>query len=75
MLNWIKSVYARDKYTCQKCGKKHVKLNAHHIIPFSKDKSLRTEITNGITLCVKCHRKEHERLRELSNENYDLFTV
>ncbi len=75
MLNWKKAVYKRDKYSCQHCGKKYTELHAHHIIPFSCDKSLRTELSNGITLCKLCHKKEHERLRKLINENYDLFIV
>lgn len=71
---WRKSVFERDNYTCQHCGtKKSGIFNAHHIIPFSKDKSLRFEISNGITLCKECHKKEHARLRGLKKENYDLF--
>lgn len=73
--NWRNDVYKRDNYICQHCGIRGGDLNAHHIIPFSKDKSLRTEISNGITLCKKCHKKEHERLRKLKSENYDLFII
>ena len=28
-------VAARDKYTCQKCGKEHCRLHVHHIIPLN----------------------------------------
>lgn len=48
---WRSAVYERDGYICQHCGKGAGQLQAHHIIPFSTDKSLRLEITNGITLC------------------------
>lgn len=63
-VEWRSAVYKRDNYTCQKCGKRGGTLNAHHIIPFSKDKSLRFEVSNGITLCEKCHIDEHKRLRK-----------
>lgn len=61
---WRSAVFARDLYTCQMCGSSSVKLAAHHIIPFSENENLRTEVTNGITLCWPCHRqikgREHE---------------
>ena len=71
---WTKAVYLKDNYTCQKCGKRGGVLNAHHIIPFSVDKTLRYEISNGITLCVDCHKKEHKRLRKISKEQIDIFS-
>lgn len=72
---WKNNVHIRDNYTCQKCGSKE-KLHAHHIIPFSLDESLRYEITNGITLCEKCHKKEHKRLRkQLGDLQMDFFIV
>jgi hypothetical protein len=73
--DWRKSVYERDNYTCQKCGKRGGKLNAHHIIPFSIDKSLRFEVSNGITLCAKCHKKEHIRLSKQSKVQTDIFDI
>jgi 5-methylcytosine-specific restriction endonuclease McrA len=63
MKNWRVSVFERDKYTCQICGIVGGKLNAHHIIPFSVDKSLRFDLLNGITLCVACHKKQHKNIR------------
>lgn len=59
--NWRKAVYERDKYTCQHCGQVGGKLNAHHIKPFAKYKSLRFDVDNGLTLCVSCHRKAHKK--------------
>lgn len=73
--DWRKSVYERDDYTCQKCGKRGGVLNAHHIIPFSIDKSLRFEVSNGITLCAKCHKKEHIRLSKQSKVQTDIFDI
>lgn len=63
MKAWIKKVYSRDNYTCQKCNKKSGKLNAHHINPFSTYPSLRFEISNGITLCKSCHIELHKNDR------------
>lgn len=72
--NWRKLVFSRDLFTCQYCGDNHGgNLEAHHIIPFSKDKSLRTEISNGITLCKKCHKKEHKRLNNLKKQQLTIF--
>lgn len=50
----------RDKYTCQKCGKKESDctrtLEVHHIIPYrlTQDNSY----NNLTTLCINCHKKE-----------------
>lgn len=62
---WREKVFARDNWTCQKCGQKNKKgvrksLNAHHIESFSKNKRIRTDIKNGITLCEDCHRIIHK---------------
>lgn len=48
----------RDNYTCQCCGKKHVRLEVHHIIFRSKGGS--DELDNLITLCEKCHSAIHD---------------
>lgn len=53
---WRKAVYERDNYTCQKCGdNKGGNLNAHHIKSFVDYPRLRYVVSNGITLCEKCH--------------------
>lgn len=53
---WRMAVYVRDHFTCQACGQVGYKLEAHHIQPFAKFPALRYEITNGVTLCVECHK-------------------
>jgi hypothetical protein len=45
----------RDKYTCVLCGERGGDLTAHHIIPWSKDHSLRFDPQNIVTLCDDCH--------------------
>lgn len=54
---WRTSVFQRDSYTCQECGKRGCELNADHIKPFALYPELRFEVSNGRTLCVPCHKK------------------
>lgn len=56
---WRKAVYKRDGYACVKCGRKGRGLQAHHIKPFIDFPDMRLDVTNGITLCLECHEKEH----------------
>lgn len=73
---WIKSVFERDNYTCQACGRVGYSLNAHHKVPFKnivnemRGLSLRCilnlesklwDVDNGITLCHGCHKREHKK--------------
>lgn len=57
---WHKKVFTRDDYTCQCCKQRGGKLAAHHIYSFHSHKHLRYVTSNGVTLCVKCHRKFHK---------------
>ncbi|XOB42479.1 MAG: NUMOD3 domain-containing DNA-binding protein [Candidatus Nealsonbacteria bacterium] len=56
---WKNSVFARDNWTCQKCGKRGIELRAHHILSFFEHPKLKFEISNGMTLCKSCHQKFH----------------
>lgn len=78
---WRKQIFQRDNYICQCCHIKNSKIQAHHIESWIQNKSKRTNIQNGITLCQKCHKKFHSEyglkdfsLKELKEflENYSL---
>lgn len=71
-VEWRLKVFQRDLFTCRSCGHRSKKskahgdktsdIHAHHIIPMRSMKDDKTkwfEISNGITLCVPCHRKTY----------------
>ena len=53
---WRRSVFERDKYTCQMCAVRGGELQADHIRPFAYFPDLRFELSNGRTLCRACHK-------------------
>jgi 5-methylcytosine-specific restriction endonuclease McrA len=73
--DWRQSVYQRDNYLCQCCGNRGSGLNAHHIFNFADNPDVRTEISNGITLCVECHNGFHKRYgkRKTTDEQLNEF--
>jgi DNA-directed RNA polymerase subunit RPC12/RpoP len=56
-IDWRSAVYLRDNYTCQKCGQRGGRLNAHHVKPFKDFPELAFDVSNGQTLCVPCHKE------------------
>lgn len=60
------AVLNRDNYTCQCCGKKHVKLEVHHIIFRSMGGT--DDEKNLITLCEKRHKAVHDGLLVLTKK-------
>lgn len=62
---WVNAVLARDKLKCTRCQAEGVELHAHHIKPWKDYPELRLDVENGVTLCARCHWKEHSA----SNEN------
>ena len=77
-INWRTNVFKRDNFICQHCGYRGKGLIAHHIKPFAKileEYKITTleeadnckelwDINNGITLCKRCHTKEHKRVKK-----------
>lgn len=60
MQAWRLKVFERDKFTCQICKQVGGDLEAHHIIAFrdlfeTENHEQIYDITNGRTLCKKCH--------------------
>ena len=60
------AVLHRDNYTCQCCGKKHTRLEVHHIV-FRSQGGTDNEI-NLITLCESCHKAIHDGLLTLTKK-------
>lgn len=58
--DWRTQVFKRDAYTCQHCGTSNHDLNAHHIKKYHEFPKLRYTVTNGLTLCKKCHIDVHK---------------
>lgn len=54
--NWRQNVLWRDNYKCQHCYCQ-INLQIHHIIHRSRGGS--NAVSNGITLCKKCHNSLH----------------
>jgi hypothetical protein len=52
--DWAKAVKTRDNYTCIVCGRTEGIIAAHHLIP-KNFKRYRTELDNGVSLCVQHH--------------------
>lgn len=48
----------RDGYACQQCGKKHIRLEAHHVI--FRGHGGKDTLANLVTLCEVCHHQLHE---------------
>lgn len=66
---WRKNIFERDDYTCMMpfCGIRGGKINANHILTFKSYPEKRLDISNGITLCVECHRHIHFKEDMYSN--------
>jgi 5-methylcytosine-specific restriction endonuclease McrA len=54
---WRTKVYQRDNYTCILCGRTGCLVDPHHILPRRDFSKIRYRLSNGATLCRRCHRK------------------
>jgi len=59
---WTVLVKLRDNYTCQSCGHQNFipgdnSVHAHHILTKSEHPESKLKLSNGITLCERCHVK------------------
>jgi len=68
---WKDKCFDRDSFTCRVCGKRGVALNVHHIKKWVKYPEYRYEVSNGISLCISCHKlvkgKEDETISFFQN--------
>lgn len=70
--DWRNAVFERDNYACQRCQQLGGRLQAHHIRSWSKYPDLRYEVSNGITLCIACHKvANHEQRLAEKNSGKD----
>lgn len=65
--SWAKSIKRKYNHECVACGKSHntlynenKTLDAHHIVPYSFNEELRTDLNNGAPLCYNCHKYYHD---------------
>lgn len=68
---FIKSVLARDNYTCRCCGKKYSKeMEVHHLYGYAGFPKYRLDQTQALTLCKICHKAFHNwHTQEYGYEN------
>ena len=57
---WRRKVFQRDGFRCTLCRSgKSGTLQAHHVKPRATHKDLILDVTNGMTVCIKCHKEIH----------------
>lgn len=56
---WRTEVFRRDRYKCICCGANSNTLEAHHILSYASNEDMRTDISNGVTMCRKHHSEFH----------------
>lgn len=69
---WREASFERDDYTCQKCDKRGIFLEVHHILNFAEYPDLRFVVSNGITLCKECHIKFHNKYGRKNNSIFQI---
>lgn len=56
---WRTEVFRRDEYKCVCCDVNSNTLEAHHILPYASNEDMRTDVSNGVTMCRKHHSEFH----------------
>ena len=77
---WRISVFERDNYTCQECGRRNIEglnlyLEAHHKFSWKIFPEFRYKLWNGITLCRECHKKitlQQRSCKHIHKEKYQI---
>ena len=59
---WRDSVFHRDSFTCQICNRRGGELEPHHLKSKQVYPELAFTISNGVTLCKRCHRDLHRHM-------------
>lgn len=57
---WVKDVKEKANYKCEICGSSE-KLHSHHKDGYHWCKDRRTDLTNGVCLCERCHKEFHDK--------------
>lgn len=63
-IQFLQAVYRRDNWTCKCCGEKKGgkrTLAAHHLKPWAGHPELRFDMSNVVSLCVRCHLWVHSK--------------
>jgi 5-methylcytosine-specific restriction endonuclease McrA len=56
---WREDILKHNSFICQNCGQLGGDLIAHHINNFAENEDKRFLLSNGITLCINCHKDFH----------------
>lgn len=74
--NWRKEIWKRDGFKCKINNKDcNDRIEAHHILGFTKYPELRYDINNGITLCHFHHPRVREEEKRLIPTFQELVSV
>jgi len=74
-IKWSRAVKTRDFFTCQICGTGgyEVHLESHHMNSYDWAVNERYDLTNGVTLCKKCHTQYHQYTSFGNNTKQDFL--
>lgn len=62
---WRNLLLIKYNFTCQECGKRKLRIHAHHIKSFTEYPELRFKVSNGVLLCNDCHKAKHPELAKV----------